>query len=91
MTKTSSSIDPKQTTLRRINLPKIVGVLILKTPALVVRCGGEFLRFKSMARKAGRIFQAELEHQGIEHATAQRLQDAYRSGIDTSRLLRSFR
>ena len=91
MTRPASPAAPKQTTLRQINLPKLAGVLILKTPALVVRCGGELLRFKSKARKASRIFQTELERLGMEHATAQRLSEVYQSGIDAGRLLWSFR
>ena len=87
----STSTDMQQTTLKQINLPKIIGIIIVKTPTLVVRCGGEYLRFKSNARKANRIFQAELERQGLEHATASRLSEVYQSGINTRHLLRPFR
>ena len=73
------------------NIPKLVGVVILKTPGLVVRCGGEFLRFRKQARRAGHIFQDELEAQGLEPTIAQQLSEIYSKGSDPTRFLRAIR
>ena len=70
---------------------KIVGLLIPLLPSLVLRFGGEFIRFKSRAHKAGRIFQDELLRQGLDKPTAERLTALYLEGSDPFKLLQAIR
>jgi hypothetical protein len=70
---------------------KIVGFFILKSPSMIFRFGIEALRFKSKANKAGRIFRHELQQQGLDSTTAQRLTAFYLEGSDPFKLLRSLR
>jgi hypothetical protein len=70
---------------------KIIGFLILKVPTLIFRFGGQFLRFKSKAHHAGRIFRKELVQQGLEKSIATQLTAFYLEGSDPFKLLRSLR
>jgi hypothetical protein len=58
---------------------------------LILRFGGEFIRFKSRAHEAGRIFQKELMHQGLDKTTAAQLTAFYMEGSDPFKMIRSFR
>lgn len=70
---------------------KILGFLIPKLPSLMLRSGGEFIRFKSKANRAGRIFRKELARQGIDRTIASQLTAFYLEGSDPFKLLRSIR
>jgi hypothetical protein len=70
---------------------KIIGFLILMFPSLIFRFGGESLRFKSKARRAGRIFRKELVQQGLDRTTAAQLTAFYLEGSDPFKLLLSLR
>ena len=73
------------------NPVKIVGILIPLIPSLLLRFAGEFIRFKSRAQKAGRIFQDELLRQGLDRTTAERLTAFYLEGSDPFKLLQALR
>ena len=76
---------------RQEDLPKMLGFVIIIIPSLLFRFGGEFLRFKSKARKGAGIFQDELVRQGIDVATATRLSSLYLEGSDPLKMLRTLR
>jgi len=67
---------------------RILGFLIPLLPSLILRFGGEFIRFKSNAQKGGRVFQDELLRQGLDETTATRLTAMYLEGSDPFKLLR---
>jgi len=73
------------------NLPKMLGFLILIIPSLILRFGAEFIRFKSKANRAGRIFQEELVRQGLDKATAANLTSFYLEGSDLFKIAQSLR
>jgi hypothetical protein len=73
------------------NLPKLAGFLILMMPSLIFRFGIEAFRFKSKAYKAARIFRDELQKQGLDTTTTQRLTEYYLDGSDPFKLLRALR
>ena len=56
---------------------RVFGALLPYLPSLMLRLGGSFLRLKRDAKKAGRIFQKELVHQGIDEGTAVELTEIY--------------
>jgi hypothetical protein len=70
---------------------KLLGVFILKLPSFTFRFGGEFIRFKSRANKAGRVFQKELVRQGLDKTTASQLTAFYLEGSNPFKLLQSLR
>lgn len=73
------------------NPVKFLGMLIPLIPSLFLRFGGEFIRFKSRAHKAGRIFHDELLQQGLDKTTAERLTASYMEGSDPFKLLQALR
>jgi len=73
------------------DLPRMLGFIIPLLPSLIFRFGGEFLRFRSRARKGAGVFQDELQRQGIDEATAARLASLYLEGSDPFKMLRSLR
>jgi hypothetical protein len=70
---------------------KMVGFLILMVPSFIFRFGGESLRFKSKAHRAGRIFRKELVRQGLDRTIASQLTTFYLEGSDPFKLLRLLR
>jgi len=56
---------------------RVLGALLPYLPSLMLRLGGSFLRLKRDAKKAGRIFQKELMHQGIDEGAAAELTEIY--------------
>ena len=70
---------------------KIVGFFILMFPPLIFRFGGEALRFKSKAHRAGRIFRKELVQQGLDMSIVAQLTALYLEGSDPFKLLRLLR
>ena len=69
---------------------KLFGVIIPFLPKLMIRCVGSFLRFKSQAKKAGKIFRKELIKQGIDKETAKELTNSYNSGADLFKIISKF-
>lgn len=80
-----------ENTTEQRNLPKALGFLIPILPSLIFRFGGEFIRFRSRARKGATIFQEELLQQGLDEMTAARLTSLYLEGSDPFKILRSLR
>ena len=59
---------------------KLFGMLLPSLPALTIRLGGTFLRFKKDAQRAEKAFKKELIKQGIDKQTAKDLTDQYMEG-----------
>ncbi len=70
------------------NPMKLLGVIIPKIPGLLLRSGGELIRFRSKARKASRIFHDELLQQGLDPVAAEGLTKDYLDGSSPLLLLR---
>ena len=56
---------------------KLFGMMIPLIPSLMFRLTGTFIRFKSDANKAGKVFKKELIKQGIDKETADELTGIY--------------
>jgi hypothetical protein len=80
-----------ETTTEQRDIPRMLGFIIPLLPSLIFRFGGEFLRFRSQARKGAGVFQDELVRQGIDETTAARLSSLYLEGSDPFKMLRSLR
>jgi hypothetical protein len=76
---------------QQTDVPKIFGFVITLLPSLLFRFGGEFLRFRSQARKGASVFEDELLRQGIDEATAARLTSLYLEGSNPFKMLRLLR
>jgi len=67
---------------------KLIAYVILKIPVWFFRFGGLYLRFKTMARTAGKEFYQELCVQGVAEPAASQLTEVY---MNSSHLFRIFR
>ena len=76
---------------RNANTLKVFGIILPSLPLLILRFGRVFLRFKRDAKKGARIFQKELENQGIDKATAEGLTETYLEGSDLLKYMKNFR
>lgn len=74
-----------------MDLPKLVGSLILLLPKFTFRFGLQAFRFKAKARKAARIYRRELSRAGLNDSMVKRLTESYLEGSDPFRLIRAFR
>lgn len=62
---------------REVEAIKIFGTMLPKIPSLTFRLTRTFLRFKSDANKAGKVFKKELIKEGIDKKTADQLTEVY--------------
>jgi hypothetical protein len=69
---------------------KFFGLIIPKIPFLMFRFTGIFLRFKSDANKAGKIFHKELIKNGINEETASDLTDIYMESSHIRSFIQNF-
>jgi len=60
-----------------VNPIKLLGIMLPSMPLLIFRLSGTFLRFKSRANKAGKVFKKELIDKGIDKKTATELTEIY--------------
>ena len=63
--------------VEEVRFIKLFGMMIPSLPSLMFRLTGTFIRFKSDANKAGKIFKKELIKQGIDKETAAELTGIY--------------
>jgi len=70
---------------------KIFGMMLPSMPKLTIRLAGTFLRFKSNANKAGKVFKKELISQGIDKKTANDLTEIYLDGSHIKHYIQNFR
>jgi hypothetical protein len=76
---------------RNENLLKILGMTIPALPSIMFRFSGEYLRFRSKARKGGFLFQNQLISRGVDRATAEQLTEIYLEGSNLFKILFTLR
>ena len=69
---------------------KMFGFMIPHLPGLMFRLGGTFLRMKSQANKAGKVFKKELINQGINKEAAEELTKTYLETSHIRNYIKSF-
>ena len=69
---------------------KLFGIMIPSIPSLLFRLTGTFIRFKSHANKAGKIFKEELIKQGIDEETAAELTGVYMESSHIRKYIQGF-
>ena len=65
---------------RKSNYIELLGAILPFLPALLLKSGWAFLRFKMEAKRGGDIFQKELINQGLDKTTAARITEIYLEG-----------
>ena len=69
---------------------KLFGMMIPSMPSLMFRLTGTFIRFKSDANKAGKVFKKELIKQGIDKETADELTRVYMESSHIRKYIQGF-
>jgi len=59
---------------------ELLGAILPFLPALLLKSGWAFLRFKMKVKRGGDIFQKELINQGLDKTTATRITGIYLEG-----------
>ncbi len=72
----------------REELPKIVGVVIAKSPKLLLKLSWRYLKMKKRAQRAERTFRQQMEASGMDPETAARLAERYTSTVSIRHLLK---
>jgi len=65
---------------RKSNSIELFGAILPFLPALLLKSGWAFLRFKMEAKRGGDIFQKELINRGLDKTTAARITEIYLEG-----------
>lgn len=72
----------------REELPKIVGVVMAKSPKLLLKLSWRYLKMKKRAQRAERTFRQRLEASGMDPEMAARLAERYTSTVSIRHLLK---
>ena len=72
-----SKMNKKIKDEREVNPIKLFGMMLPSIPSLTIRLTGMFIRLKSRANKAGKVFKKELVKQGVNEKTATDLTEIY--------------
>jgi hypothetical protein len=75
---------------REVNTIKLFSLMLPSLPLLIIRLSGTFLRFKSRANKAGKVFKKELMDKGIDRKTATELTDIYMQSSHIRKYIQGF-
>ena len=83
-------MNPNKKNEREVNPIKLFGIMLPSLPLLMFRLSGTFLRFKSRANKAGKVFKKELIDKGIDEKTATDLTDIYMQSSHIRKYIQGF-
>jgi hypothetical protein len=75
--------------VRRTDIPKLVGTVGARAPGIVIRLGFSYLRHRKGSQKATRTFVRSLEENGVPPHLATRLGEAYGSELSIRKLIDS--
>ena len=75
-------MNKKVKEVSKSNFIELFGSILQFIPALLLKSGWGFLRFKMEAKRGGAIFQKELINQGLTKTTDSRITGIYLDGIN---------
>ena len=75
--------------VRRTDVPRLVGAVGARAPGIVIRLGLSYLKHKKGSQKATRTFVRSLEENGVPPHLAMRLGEAYGSELSVRKLIDS--
>ncbi|NIP34413.1 MAG: hypothetical protein GWN18_05690 [Thermoplasmata archaeon] len=74
----------------RDEVPRIVGIVLAKSPKLVLKLSWRYLKAKKKAQRAEAEFRKSLTGQGMDPAMVDRLTELYISTISVRALMKEF-
>jgi len=72
----------------REELPKFIGVVLAKSPKLLLRLSWRYLKMKKQAQRAERTFRRQLEASGMDPKTAARFAERYISTVSLRHIVK---
>ncbi len=73
---------------RREELPKLLGIVISKSPKLLLKLSWRYLKVKKQAQRAEKTFRNQLEAGGMDPETAALLAEKYSSTVSIRQLMK---
>ena len=74
----------------REEMPKLLAVVLAKSPKLLLKVSWRYLKIKKQAQRAEVAFRRRLEASGMDHGTATRLAEKYSSTVSLRHMLKEF-
>ena len=75
---------------RREELPKLLGIVLSKSPKLLLKLSWRYLKVKKQAQRAEKAFRQQLEGGCVDSETAARLAEKYSSTVSLRQLIKEF-
>ena len=72
----------------REEMPRLVGIVLSKSPKIILRTGWRYLKAKKQAQRAERVFRRRLEGQGLDPDAIDRLSEMYISNVSLRVLMK---
>jgi hypothetical protein len=87
---TSTSTEPRggKRMTQREALPKLIGVVIAKSPKLLLKLSWRYLKMKKQAQRAEKEFRERLEASGMDPETAARFAEQYGSTVSIRQMMK---
>ncbi len=73
---------------RREELPKLLGVVLYKSPKLLLKVSWRYLKVKKQAQRAEKAFRKQLEDGGMDPEAAARLAEKYGSTASLRQMIK---
>ena len=73
---------------RREELPKLLGVVLYKSPKMLLKISWRYLKVKKQAQRAEKAFRQQLEDGGMDPKAAARLAEKYSSTASLRQLMK---
>lgn len=73
---------------RREELPKLLAIVLSKSPKMLLKLSWRYLKVKKQAQRAEKAFRQQLEEGGMDPETAARLAERYSSTASLRQLIK---
>jgi hypothetical protein len=73
---------------RREEIPKLIGIVLAKSPKVVLKISWRFLKAKKKAQRAGTIFIRRMEASGMDREMAEKLAERYTSTVSLRKMMK---
>ena len=72
----------------REEMPKIIGIVLAKSPKLVLKISWRYLKAKKKAQRAEAVFRKRLKARGMEPETIEKLAQKYSSTVSLRAIMK---
>jgi hypothetical protein len=69
-------------------IPRIIGIVLAKSPKIVLKLSWRYLKTKKKAQRAEKVFRRTLEAKGLEPEMIERLAERYSSTVSLRAMMK---